>query len=397
MPKTAEILLPERHPTRDFFIADIFDALPIKNDRHTMEHPFFSLSTQKDIRTVEYNREGVSIKLSPSAEYGLPTMMDKDILLYCGSHIVEQFNKRERAIAQEAEEQAKHERLRVQGSYSNEELEDYLERYKQIYMDEQRKRRPIPKTIRFSIHDLMVTTNRETNGKSYRLIKNAFERLAGCLITTNVETNNTKITKGFHLIESFEAIEKSHDNKRMVRAEATISDWFYESLIAQEVLTINRDYFRLRKTLERRLYELARKHCGKQDKWQIKLANLYEKSGSKSPLKTFRFQIHKIIKNNHDTRHFPDYDIHLDANDLVTFTNREFDAQLDMLKDATPPLLKPETKEKAREIVREAGTGWDYDALEEQFSYAVSQGKFSPRNNDGAFIGFVQKKVREWA
>ena len=38
-------LLPERHPNQDFFIPDIFDALPFKGDRHTMEHPFFTLST----------------------------------------------------------------------------------------------------------------------------------------------------------------------------------------------------------------------------------------------------------------------------------------------------------------------------------------------------------------
>ncbi len=30
---------------------------------------------------------------------------------------------------------------------------------------------------------------------------------------------------------------------------------------------MHRDYFRLRKPLERRMYELARKHCGKQDEW----------------------------------------------------------------------------------------------------------------------------------
>jgi hypothetical protein len=36
-------LLPDRHPVRDFFSADILDWA-LKNDRHLMEHPFFSLS-----------------------------------------------------------------------------------------------------------------------------------------------------------------------------------------------------------------------------------------------------------------------------------------------------------------------------------------------------------------
>lgn len=33
-----------QHPERDFFIADIFNTIPIKSDRHTMEHPFFTVS-----------------------------------------------------------------------------------------------------------------------------------------------------------------------------------------------------------------------------------------------------------------------------------------------------------------------------------------------------------------
>ena len=60
-------LLPNRHPNADFFIADIFDSLPVKLDRHTMEHPFFALSTNKDVRTVRYERDGVKIILSPSS------------------------------------------------------------------------------------------------------------------------------------------------------------------------------------------------------------------------------------------------------------------------------------------------------------------------------------------
>ncbi len=37
-----------------------------------------------------------------------------------------------------------------------------------------------------------------------------------------------------------------------------------EAIKAHEVLTLPPDYFRLRKPTERRIYEIARKHCGKQ-------------------------------------------------------------------------------------------------------------------------------------
>ncbi len=269
-------LLPERHPNQDFFIADIFDALPVKNDRHTMEHPFFSLSTKKDIRSVEYEKDGVKIVLSPSARYGLPTMMDKDILLYVGSLIVAKVNKVEREINLQAEKarEAEWQRLKRENEKPAIDIEEYLGNYEEICRREQWLLRPIPKTIRFSAHDLMVTTNRETNGKAYKLLKNAFERLTGCLITTDIKTNEIKQAKGFHILESYEVIENSRDKKRMVRLEVTISDWFYNALIGKEVLTINREYFRLRKPLERRLYELVRKHCGRQPTW-IRLNTIF--------------------------------------------------------------------------------------------------------------------------
>ncbi len=211
-------LLPERHPNQDFFIADIFDALPVKNDRHTMEHPFFSLSTKKDIRSVEYEKDGVKIVLSPSARYGLPTMMDKDILLYVGSLIVAKVNKVEREINLQAEKarEAEWQRLKRENEKPAIDIEEYLDNYEEICRREQWLLRPIPKTIRFSAHDLMVTTNRETNGKAYKLLKNAFERLTGCLITTDIKTNEIKQAKGFHILESYEVIENSRDKKRMV-------------------------------------------------------------------------------------------------------------------------------------------------------------------------------------
>lgn len=347
---TLPALLPERHPIKDFFIADIFDSLPVKNDRHTMEHPFFTLSTQKDVRVVRYQKDDISIVLSPSAEYGLPTMMDKDILLYCGSLVVAELNK---------------------------------------------EKMP-PKTLRFSAHDLMVTTNRDTNGEAYKLLKNAFERLTGCMISTNIQTNGKKYSSGFHLLESYEVIETSRDNQRMVKIEVTLSDWFYNSLIAREVLTINRNYFRLRKTLERRLYELARKHCGNQPSLTIGLNNLHHKSGSQSELRKFRFQVRQIIENDAQENHFPDYRISLDEKDNVTFTSKNVIAkeqsQTTLAFDELP-YISPRTIEKAREIVREAGTGWDFYTLHSEFTLSLIQG-FRPDKVNGAFINFVKKKAQ---
>src|SRR3546814_14372419 len=54
----------------------------------------------------------------------------------------------------------------------------------------------------------------------------------------------------------------------MSEIKVTHSDWLFKMVEGRSVLTLHRDYFRLRKPLERRIYELARKHCGAQEKWR---------------------------------------------------------------------------------------------------------------------------------
>jgi hypothetical protein len=73
-----------------------------------------------------------------------------------------------------------------------------------------------------------------------------------------------------------------------------LSDWVFRSIEKKEVLTLHQDYFRLRKPIERRFYEIARKHRGKQESWRISLELLKLKCGSHSPLKGFRHDIKEL-------------------------------------------------------------------------------------------------------
>lgn len=333
-------LLPDRHPTRDFFVADIFDSLPFKDDMASMSYPIFSLSKKKDLRNLQYENGDVSITIKPNTD-GLPTIFDKDVLLYCGS----------------------------------------------LLMNEINEGRIPPKTLRISSHDLLVATNRRTSGEGYSLLKKALDRLRGVTIKTNIKTNKREITRAFGLIESYEIIESSRIKDRMVRLEVTLSDWFYNSILGKEVLTISRDYFRLGKPLERRLYEIARKHCGRNQEWSIKLENLKDRTGSTSSLPKFRFFINQQVKFDH----LPDYRLTLSEDDLVTFRRRAAAPLLDL---ADMPSLKPETIAKGERICREAGTGWDYREIRSQFTQQLIGG-FSPEKVDGAFIAFVKKKVAQ--
>ena len=355
-------LLPERHPNRDFFVADIFDNIPLKDDIASMEHPIFSLATKKDLRVIKYEHNDSSIVISPNAEYGLPTIFDKDILLYCGS----------------------------------------------ILMNEINSGRTPSKKIRISTHDLLVATNRSTGGEGYKLFKNALDRLTSVYIDTNIKTGGKEESRGFHLIEDYKIIESSKVQNRMVRLELTLSDWFYNSVIGKEVLTISRKYFRLRQALERRIYEIARKHCGRQDFFRMSLKLLHKKTGSTSTLSKFRFNINKIIEKNV----FPDYQIKME-NDDVSFIrikntkegvgesngkNRIVE-KVDLLNKAPVNnnslsfILKTSTMEKARDIALKAKTGWDIYAIKEEFE-EFNKENTEIKDVDAYFLGFVRKKVK---
>ena len=156
------------------------------------------------------------------------------------------------------------------------------------------------------------------SGDAYRRLREAFERLAGTRITTNIVTGETETTSGFGLIESWEIVRRTRGG-RMVSVSVTLSDWLYRAVLAKSVLTLSRDYFRLRKPLERRIYELARKHCGRQESWRVSVDTLLKKSGSAAPRRVFR----KMLRDMIAADHLPDYEMTEEPGDLIRFSLRD--------------------------------------------------------------------------
>ena len=322
-------LLPERHPQMDFFLCDILDALP-KDDMATMEHPMFSLATRPDRRILSYEHRGTRIEVTPSVK-GLATIHDKDILIFCISQLMAALNAG----------------------------------------------RAISRTLTLRAHDLLVATNRETSGDAYRRLKEAFERLAGTRITTNLTTGDVEVTTGFGLIEKWEIVRRSRGG-RMVSVSVTLSDWLYRAVLSKSVLTLSRDYFRLRKPLERRIYELARKHCGRQTGWTVSVDTLLKKSGSASPRRVFRRMLRDMIESDH----LPEYRLEELPGDLLRVTPRA-----EVIEAPATMTLRPETLDEARDMM----PGADVYALEaEWLAYWQRTGKKRLRSPDKAFLGYVQ-------
>lgn len=315
----------------DLFVCDFFAAVP-KHDLASMEHPIFSLSTRPDRRVLSYEHNGIGITVTPSVN-GRATIFDADILIFCISQLMAAINAGQ----------------------------------------------AVSRRLTLTAHDLLLTTNRETSGDGYKRLRDAFERLAGTRITTNIVTGEKEITRGFGLIESWEIVRRTRAG-RMVSVCVTLSEWLYDAVLRKSVLTLSRDYFRMRKPLERRLYELARKHCGRQAEWRVSLETLLKKSGSSSPRRVFRAMVREIARADG----LPEYRLVEEGDDIFAFR-----PHLAVPAPGTGPQLAAETLDEARRLA----PGFDVYALEAEWrAWWAGTGRPRLRAPDAAFLGWV--KVR---
>jgi plasmid replication initiation protein len=234
---------------------------PVKDDLSSMEHPIFSLSKKPSTEIRSYSRAGNTLKVIPSG-VGAPTIFDKDLMIYLVSQITKAANDG----------------------------------------------RHVSRRIHINVTHFLKGTRRSTGGESYARVVDMCRRLRGTTIETNIRTTEEERTKGFGLIENYEIKTQTKNGKGALELEVTISEWLYRAAIEYKVLTLNPGYFSLSQALERRLYELARKHCGDQPWWIIGLDHLQTKTGSEQSPRRFRQEIKTIVEANG----LPDYRLGLD-------------------------------------------------------------------------------------
>ena len=317
----------------DFFICDLPWAWP-KDDMASMEHPLFTLATRPDRRILRYAHGEAKIEVTPSVK-GLATIHDKDVLIYCVSHLM--------AALKEG--------------------------------------KPTSPVLHLKAYDLLVATQRETSGDGYRRLREALERLSGTRIVTNIATGGVESTRGFGLIDAWEILRKTKGG-RMIHVMVRLSDWMYRSVMSESVLTLHRDYFQLRKPLERRVYEIARKHCGRQAEWRIGLETLLKKSGSTSPRRVFR----KMIRDMAAEDGLPDYRLDLDAADVVVVRAR---GRLGAEAGEGPRLAAD-----IHERVRACAPGYDPYWLEAEWVRMwIATGRPRLTSPEAAFLAFARSRA----
>ncbi len=334
--KNRSPLLPLRHEP-DFFVCDVFDAA-FKGDRASMEHPIFSLSKKPDMTTRRYENGPQWIEVRPGAK-GLATVFDRDVLIYCISQCIARLN---------------------QGL-------------------------PVARILRFKAYDLLIATNRDIKGggRAYNLLREAFERLQGTQIATNIVTGGVEQWDIFSLIDRARVIRETREG-RMIEVEITLSDWVFNAIAEKEVLTLNKQYFQLARPLERRLYELARKHVGDQAEFRISLEKLHLKSGSQSTLREFKRLLRSIIEDDEKHDHMPDYSFVLD--DEIVFMRPKAEGRPCC---SSAPRLSLHGLEKGRT----AAPGLDIYALEAEWRSWVRGKKIDVRDPDAHFLSFCKQKA----
>jgi len=355
-------------PQFDFFIPAIVD-LKWRDQKDTMERPFFSLSKNKRTKPIEYKsaRDGVFVTVRPHPQYGMATIWDADILIWAASVICDQRN---------------------------------------------RGVNDIPRKLNFQPYDLLKAIERGTSGAQYSRLREGLERLKSTDIRTNIRAPRGKKEAHFGWISEWtDEVDRETGESRGMNL--TLSDWFYEGIIQEGgALSIDPDYFKISGGRERWLYRVARKHAGGNgsEGFAISIKTLYEKSGAEGTFRRFKFEISKVVRENA----LPGFALALEEPEgdapMLRMIRRDMAGEANLLAGSRPPRQSPRRRTAKKEAppqlpllasrlpdqmlakIRQDFPGWDVHALQAQFdAWVANKPEREPSNYASAFYGFVKR------
>jgi plasmid replication initiation protein len=362
------------NPQFDLFLPTIVD-LRFRDQKDTMERPFFSLSKSKRMKPIEYVNEndGIFVTVQPHQDYGMATIWDADILIWAASVLCDMKN---------------------------------------------RGTNDIPRELKFQPHDLLKAIARSTGGRDYAQLRDSLERLKTTVVTTNIRVKRSQKTTMFSWIDQWDDLIDAQ-TKESRGLTLTVSDWFYRGVMEDGgVLSIDPAYFSITGGRERWLYRVARKHAGGNgaDGFAISMPVLFDKSGAEGTYRRFKFEILRIVTSNN----LPGFSLSVrsesEGEPLVHMVKREYAGQGEHQEwkptprqpprprpapqHETPrthdlPLLSPIIRQLSEGFiaqVRREFPGWDVYSLQEAFNEWVDEDpKRTPKNYEAAFYGWVRQ------
>jgi plasmid replication initiation protein len=362
------------NPQFDLFLPTIVD-LKFRDQKDTMERPFFSLSKSKRMKPIEYVNEndGIFVTVQPHQDYGMATIWDADILIWAASVLCDMKN---------------------------------------------RGTNDIPRELKFQPHDLLKAIGRGTGGKDYVQLKDSLERLKATVVTTNIRAKRSQKTNMFSWIDQWDDLVDAQ-TKESRGMTLTVSDWFYRGVTEDgRVLSIDPAYFSISGGRERWLYRVARKHAGGNgpNGFAISMPVLFDKSGAEGTYRRFKFEILRIIARND----LPGFSLAVqtgaEGEPLVHMVKREHVREeghqewkpisrpvprpkmfqpANETADSNLPLLKPIIRtlsERTIVSIRAECPGWDIYALQHAFNEWLDEDvSRTPNNYEAAFQGWVRR------
>ncbi|MFC5580982.1 replication initiator protein A [Rhodanobacter terrae] len=231
----------------------LFRALPgdmaPRDSQDLMAFPFFSLAKSHRTAPIDFRAGGVTVRVEGTAEYGIATIWDADILIWAASQIVE---ARDAGI-------------------------------------------PTSRLMQATPYEILRFIGRGTSLRDYQRLKAALDRLQSTTVATSIREMTGRRLHRFSWINEWK--ERANAEGVPLGLELVLPDWFYAGVLdAALVLTIDPAYFRLTGGIERWLYRLVRKHGGRQaGGWQFDFAYLYRKSGSMARFYDFAADLRALV------------------------------------------------------------------------------------------------------
>jgi plasmid replication initiation protein len=252
----------------DLFLPYLED-LPLRDQREMMERPFFSLAKTKRVKAIDYTAPDgkLWVNVSANPQYGMATIWDADILIYCASMIADMAR---------------------------------------------RGVNDVPRTLHIMPYDLLRAIGRPTTGRAYELLGQALDRLVATTVKTNIRAENRREATFSWLDGWTQLVDEKTERSRGMTLE--LSNWFWEGVLMKGgVLSIDRAYFDITGGRERWLYKVVRKHAGGAGEagFAIAMPTLFEKSGAEGPYRRFKFEIIKIAERNA----LPGYTLSIEGSD----------------------------------------------------------------------------------
>lgn len=338
--------VPSREKQPDFFVPVVTCDLSIKDDLSLLDISPYRLSPRSKTHTLHYNLNDTEITVTGSDAFGLAHTNDYDLVIHMISHL-------------HAEMQA--------------------------YQRGERPDKP-PRKYRPNTWDMLRFLRRDDGKAQYLAIEGGLDRLQGTTVSIRSESNGRRHAKGFGLIDGWDVVSKTGTG-RASKVEIGIPGWIYEGVVREipTLLTLNQDYFLLRRPLAKTLYRLARKTAGNNTSFYT-LQDVHQRSGSTQVQSDFARDLRNLLNKTNGM--ILDYNFRL-VKGIKGQRLEMCKVSSDAVAQGKLPLLDTSTYEKVRKFAR----GQDVYALEAEWrQWVEGMNKSMPDNADAAYINFCKKK-----